>query len=214
MRDIPVFATEYGVASLVLQEIPYSLKAYIKIQDTAQPEKFIQECKDFCSMAGAEKIYATGHVSLETFPVYTTIYQMGKCLKNLEKTDAVLIPVQEQTLQQWKEIYNQKMASVPNSAYMTEQKARQMLEKGDGYFVYRNESLLGIGMTSGDKIDAVAAVMSGGGREIVLALCSALSADTAFLDVASQNTKAIRLYERLGFTIRAELSKWYEILCI
>lgn len=211
MRDIPVFATEYGVASLVLQEIPYSKTAYIKFQDTAQPEAFLKECKDFCVMAGAEKIYAAGHAVVETFPVHATIYQMHRHLAGLEQTDAVLIPVQEQTLQQWKTIYNQKMANVPNAAYMTDHKAKQMLKKGEGYFVCRNENLLGIGMTAGNRIDAVAAVLPGAGRDIVLALCSALSGDFVVLDVAVENEKAVRLYEQLGFVIKSELSKWYKI---
>jgi hypothetical protein len=34
MRDIPMFTTEYGVASLVLKEIPYQAAAYITIQDS------------------------------------------------------------------------------------------------------------------------------------------------------------------------------------
>jgi len=34
MRDIPVFTTQYGVASLVLKEIPYKKRAHITLQAT------------------------------------------------------------------------------------------------------------------------------------------------------------------------------------
>ena len=33
MKDIPVFTTDFGVASLILKEIPYRGEAYIRIQD-------------------------------------------------------------------------------------------------------------------------------------------------------------------------------------
>ena len=61
MKDIPLFTTEFGIASLTLNEIPYSRKAYFRIQDSAQPEQFVEECRDFCRAVGAEEIYATGH---------------------------------------------------------------------------------------------------------------------------------------------------------
>ena len=54
MRNIPVFTTEFGVGSLILREIPYRQEAYIRIQDTGQPEIFLKECVDFCKTAGAE----------------------------------------------------------------------------------------------------------------------------------------------------------------
>lgn len=209
MRDIPVFATENGVGSLVLQEIPYSKTAYIKIQDASQPEAFIEECKNFCTMAGAEHIYATGHSVLEMYPLYTAIYRMSRDVQGLPGTEALLFPVTEETLEQWRQIYNQKMKSVPNTAYMTLDKGKQMLQRGDGYFVHRDGKLLGIGMASGDRLDAVAAVVPHAGQDIVLALCHALSGEQVMLDVASENGKAIRLYERLGFIKTAELSKWY-----
>ena len=56
MKDFPCFATDDGVASLILKEIPYQQEAYIRFQDV-QPGRFapfLQECVSFCRMAGAE----------------------------------------------------------------------------------------------------------------------------------------------------------------
>ena len=58
MKDIPVFDTEFGVASLILRDIPYCQRAYIKLQVALEPEKLVQECVQFCRMCGAEQIYA------------------------------------------------------------------------------------------------------------------------------------------------------------
>ena len=61
MKDFPMFTTEYGVASLVLREIPYRGEAYITIQDSLEPEKLLEECISFCRICGAEAVYAKGH---------------------------------------------------------------------------------------------------------------------------------------------------------
>ena len=213
MRDIPVFTTECGVGTLVLQEIPYSKTAYVKIQDASHPEAFIEECKDFCRMAGAEKVYAAGHVALETYPLHAVIVQMRRDLYDLQKTEATLVPVSEHTLRDWCQIYNEKMASVPNAAYMTAVKGKQMLERADGYFIYSGDRLLGIGMAAVDRIDAVASIVAGAGADIVLSLCQMLPGSQVTLDVAEENIKAVRLYERLGFVKTVELSRWYKIFC-
>ena len=41
MKDFPFFTTEYGVASLVLKEIPYKEESYIILRD-AQPGQSFQ----------------------------------------------------------------------------------------------------------------------------------------------------------------------------
>ena len=211
MKDIPVFATEYGVASLVLREIAYQKTAYVIVQDSLEPDKLVGECQDFCSACGAERVYATGHPHLEQFPFHTAMWQMNCHRERLEDTDAALWPVQKETMESWREIYNQKVPKVPNGAWMTEADGEEMLKKGDGYFVHRGETLLGIGRASGSWIDWVAAVQPGAGRDVVLALSYALMEDVLSLTVASANEKAVRLYESLGFMKAKELSKWYRI---
>lgn len=211
MKDFPVFATEYGVASLVLKEIPYQGKAYITIRDSLEPEKLIGECAAFCRACGAEEIYASGHACLEGRPLYTAMWEMRCAWESLPDTDAALWPVQAETLEQWRHIYNEKVRAVPNGAWMTDQDGREMLQKGDGYFVHRGETLLGIGRAAGDRIDWVASLCPGAGRDVVAALNHAVMADTVSLTVASENRKAVRLYESLGFLKTKELSRWYHV---
>ena len=211
MRDIPMFTTEYGVASLVLKEIPYQETAYIIIRDSLEPEKLLEECRGFCRACGAEKIYATGHTILEKRPFLTAIWEMRRDTAGIPDTDAALWPVQDQTLDAWRQIYNQKVKSVPNGAWMTEADGKAMLQKGDGYFVHRGGELLGIGRACGEVIDWVASVKPGAGRDVVCALAHALTGDVVTLTVASENHKAVRLYEGLGFLKTKEISRWYEI---
>ena len=211
MKDIPVFATEYGIASLVLKEIPYQSAAYVTVRDSLEPERLLEECIGFCRACGADRIYATGHSELESRPLYTVMWQMQCSLEALPDTDAALWPVQENTLKQWQQIYNDKVRNLPNGAWMTDADARKMIEKGDGYFIHRGETLLGIGRASGDTIDWVASLQPGAGRDVVLALSHAITEETVLLTVASVNIKAVKLYENLGFLKNKELSRWFQI---
>lgn len=211
MRDIPLFTTDFGVAALTLSEVPYKAEAYIRILDASEPIALMQECCQFCKAAGAERIYATGHNILETYPVHTAIWKMRCLRENLDDTDAALFPVQDQNLEYWREIYNKNMRNVPNAATMTAAKAGELLCKGNAYFVHRDQKLLGIGIASGETVDAIVSVVKGAGATVLLALNHALSGDYVEVEVASENLPAVKLYNRLGFIKTEEISKWYKI---
>lgn len=212
MQDIPMFTSEYGVASLFLREIAYRQRAHIKIQSSLEPEKLLEECVSFCRMCGAEWIDAAGHAYLERFPLITALISMQCSRDLLPPTDACLFPMTEQSMPQWLQICNKRMADVPNAAYLDTKAGKELLEKGDAYFVHQNGELLGIGIAGGDYIDTVVAVQPGAGETVVRALNSVLTGDVARLTVAEANTRAVRLYERLGFVKVKELSRWYQVL--
>lgn len=212
MKDLPMFTTQYGVASLFLREIPYRGRAHIKIQSSLDPEKLLEECVAFCRMCGAEWIDAAGHDYLEKYPLITALWAMQCPREALAETDACLFPVTDQTVQQWLTIYNERMADVPNAAYMDCRDGRELLNTGDGYFVHRNGQLLGIGKAKGDFIDTVISVEPGAGETVLRALCSALQCETVRLWVAAENHRAVRLYQRLGFVKTKELSRWHRVL--
>ena len=211
MKDFPVFTTENGVASIVLREIPYRGEAYITIRDSLQPDALLSECVDFCKMAGAERIYATGHSLLKKYPLHTTVVKMQQLRENIPQADVALFPVTEQTAEQWRGLYNARMQSVDNASTMTIDDMKKLLARGAGYFVHREGQLLGIGIAQGEKIEAVASCCPGAGEQVLLALCSALFSEKIVLEVATTNTRAVDLYHRLGFLETEELSQWYKI---
>ncbi len=211
MRDIPVFTTENGVGSLVLREIPYKSIAYVKVQDVSDLQAFVSECVSFCRAVGTEAVYASGHEDLASYPFYTAIWEMSLCKDSVPETDAAVFPVTEHTLETWREIYNQRMEHVPNASYMSREEAQQMLLRGDGYFVHKEQNLLGIGIISAERMDALAAVKPGAGRTVACALIHALAGDTVVLEVASENNRAVKLYHELGFLPTREISRWYKI---
>ena len=72
MRDMPMFTTENGVASLTLNQIPYTKSAWIRIQNSVSPQALLEECIAFCKAVDAEYIYATGDSCCEKYNSCTT----------------------------------------------------------------------------------------------------------------------------------------------
>lgn len=213
MRDFPIFTTEYGVASLILKEIPYRGIAYIRIRDV-QPEDLralLAECISFCRMAGAEHIYAAGHPGLEGYPHYGSVLEMrGEARVNPEKL-ASLFPVTEATAAKWREIYNRAMAAVPNAATLECRDEEELIQAVGSYFIHRDGNLLGIGWLEDTKLLALAATERGAGETVMNTLMSLVEGSAMTLEVASNNEKAIRLYERLGFVKTGELTRWFKV---
>lgn len=212
VKDIPMFTTEYGVASLILKEISYRKRAYIKIHSTCEPEKLLEECVAFCRACGAEWISAAGDSFLEQYPVITEMWLMTCNRERIGETDACLFPMTEKTVDRWLQLYNQRMADVPNAAYLDSKDGKEFLKNGDCYFVHRNGKLLGIGKAAEDYIDIVIAAEPGMGETVVQALCSVLTEDTVRVVVAGANGRAVRLYQRMGFIAVRQTDKWFRIL--
>lgn len=211
MRDFPLFTTDFGIASLVLKEIPYREEAYITLQDV-QPDGFaehLKECVSFCRMAGAEKIYAKGHEQLERYPIHTAVYEMrGTAWVDKEQLEC-LFPVTEETVSRWRQIYNDRMRSVDNAGTLESRDEKRIVDSGGAYFVHDNGTLLGIGWLENTKLLAVASVIPGAGERVMHTLMSLIEGADMTFEVASTNERAIRLYERLGFLKTAEISRWY-----
>ena len=210
MRDIPFFTTENGIASLILREIPTAQTAYIHIRSSETPEELLKECVDFCRAAGAEKIFATGHPSLEKYPCFTTLLHLRGTVTEVGETSLSLFPVTEKTWADFCRIYNEKMASVPTANQMR-LLDREQYEKS-AYFVHKDGVLCGIGIAEDDEILSIASCQKGAGREVLAALCKVLSGDEIRLSVAENNLPAMKLYSRCGFLPTGEGIPWYKIL--
>lgn len=211
MRDIPVFTTEFGVASLTLSQIPYTKQAYIRFQDTLTPKEFLAECVGFCKAAGAEAVFATGHKFLESYPLHTEIWKMSCLASTLPETDAHLFPIQDSTFEKWRELYNERMRFVPNAALLSAPQLRQLLAKQDAYFVHKDGCCIGVGIVSGSVIEGLVATQKGMGFTVLCALRNAMFKDVIEVEVASANLPAVRLYEKAGFIKTEELSRWYKV---
>lgn len=213
MKDIPLFTTEYGAASLMLREIPYRGQAYVRVQ-TVVPgclKELLAECVAFCRMAGAEFVLAAGEAELSGYPIYTTVLSMrGEAWVDRDKIEN-LFPVTDATVSRWREIYNERMKGVDCAATLTCFDEKEILSSGGAYFVHRAGELLGIGWLRQQRLLAVCSAKPGAGERIMHTLMSLVEGSAMDLEVASTNQRAIRLYEKLGFLATGEKEKWYAV---
>ena len=208
MKDIPVFTTENGAASLILGEIPYRGEAFVRIQDSLEPENLLKECVSFCRMCGAERVYASGHPWLEGLPLHCAVLRMRGEAKPDPGKVKCLWPVTGETVAEFRKLYNARMAGVDNAGTL-EAKDEGWLTSGIAYFVHDCGKLLGIGILENGCVRTIASAIPGGGEETLHTLFTLCPGEPLFLEVASTNTRAIRLYERAGFLKTGELSRWY-----
>lgn len=213
MKDIPIFTTDFGVATLILKEIPYKQVAFVRVQDV-QPgalKDLLAECAGFCRAAGAERVLAAGHPGLEQYPLDSTVLEMSLAYEPREP-EAMLWPVTEKTVARWREIYNRAMAGVDNHTTLTFRDEKEILSSGGAYFVHRNGQLLGVGWFREGRLLALVSVVPGMGSTVAHTLFTAMEEDRITLEVASTNGRAIRLYKKLGFLKTGERERWYKIL--
>ena len=213
MRDFPVFTTDFGVSSLILREIPYRQEAYIHIQDV-QPDglsEHLRECASFCRMAGAERIFASGHMDLQAYPQYMSVLEMqGTAWADPQKLEH-LFPVTEQTVSRWRSLMNERLRGVDNAATLTASDEKKILQSGGAYFVHHEGELLGAGWLEDTRLLLVAAAKPGAGERVMHTLMTLVEGARITIEVASTNTRALRLYEKLGFLTVRNVLQWYDV---
>ena len=157
-----------------------------------------------------EKVYASGHPVVEGYPFHTAMLEMRGIPNIQEAWIQNLFPVTDNTVARWREIYNSAFACVHNAATQEARDEKEIL-KGGAYFIHHRGELLGIGWLREDTIEAIAAVKPGAGKQVLHSLCSVCPGVPLRLEVASENHRAIALYEKIGFVTVKELSRWYRI---
>ena len=212
MKDIPFFASEYGVASLAFKEIPYRQEAYIVIRSTDQPQELVAECVSFCRMVGAERIFVRGHEFVEQYPLHSIIYEMRASIAIEDSKVESLWPVTGETVSQWRQIFNERLRNVDHADTLEKKDEKQILERGGAYFVHRDGNLLGAGWLDEDELLLIASYQTGAGERVLHTLLSVSCPEQIRLQVVSTNEKALRFYERMGFVKTNEVRRWYRAL--
>lgn len=209
LKDIGIFPTQHGVASLILREIPYRQEAYIRVQDVQQGElpQLLEECAAFCRACGAEKLFWTG-VETEAEPAISVLRMQGTAWVDGNLLEQ-LFPVTEQTAARWRQLYNERMRSVPQARTLSFTDEKELAQHGGAYFVHHAGELLGIGWLEDTHLLAIASCQPGAGERVAHTLMSLVEGADLTLEVADNNRKAMALYQKIGFVPTGIVSRWY-----
>lgn len=200
MKDLPVFPCQDGMASLILSEIPYRQEAYILLRAVyGSLAALVRQCANFCADAGAKRIYVSGEGELSAYPVYARLIDrsieralLPRVSARTERTDS----------DEWAALYNERFRAVPCAK--TYRKTPE-----NACFIFDGDARIGLGLCIGDELAAVASLERGRGAACVCALAAQMDAGRIRLLCAEENTAAMRLYDRLGFSNDGVRRVWH-----
>lgn len=202
MKDIPVFTSTEGIATLILREIPERREAYVLIRGVfTKIERLMNECERFCLLAGAEQVYFSGQADFSGCRIHARLLERSVRCDALPPTQARAVAVTPGTAAQWQAYYRARFASVPL--------ARSCVDSADACLICAQERTVGIGQLRGDRLEVVAALESGCGADCVSAMAALCAGDRLHLLCAMENRPAMALYDRLGFDCGDVKEIWY-----
>ncbi|MGM9553166.1 MAG: GNAT family N-acetyltransferase [Faecousia sp.] len=200
MKDLPIFPCADGLASLILGEIPYRGEAYILVRAVyGSLRGLVRQCANFCKDAGAKHIYVSGEGDFSVFPVYTHLLDRSIETALLPSTEVRAEPTDSD---EWVTLYNERFRSVPCAKTYRE-------APENARFVYDGETRIGLGLCMEDELAAVASLERGRGADCVLSLVKQIKSPRIKLLCAEENAAAMRLYDRLGFSVDGIRRIWY-----
>lgn len=214
MKDLPIFTTPSGAASLILREIPYKKTAYVLVRSVLPGGmgETLSECRAFCVQAGAERVLASADGPLG-LPHDHDMLELSRPKSGLPAPEppVPLVSVTRENVPDYQAVYNRLFTPIPGAATCHGAELARLLSSGGAFLAMRDGQPAGIGETDGSELRAVGVLPEyrGLGRRLTLTLLDKLEGPELFLRVSSANGRAMRLYERLGFQQRGVLSRWY-----
>lgn len=207
-----MFTCEYGMASLILREIPFRQEGYVLLRAAfCDRAALLRACDRFCRAAGAERVYFRSEREEPNFERYAGLCERTVAKSTLPPTEAVAVPLCAEDGEQWAELYNRLFRTVPAARSCTSADLREILAERQGYFVLRDGERIGLGRLRANELAALAATKRGAGRDVLCALATQIDAPTVRLICAEENHPAMELYSRLNFTLDPPREFWYAI---
>ena len=216
MKNIPVFMSPAGTATLILQEIPRSGRAFILLQ-TIVPEGLQQltaDAKKFCQDCGAKEIFiSNAREKLPFSPAYDILILTVQKDSLPAGRPVTLQPLSQENAELYISIYNRCFEGISHAVSYDRSQIRRIKAQDQQAFIAcsADGSPAGIGELHGNELAAVAVLPEyrGMGKALTLSLLALCPGPEIILTVASDNQRALGLYEKLEFHVKEIESRWY-----
>lgn len=214
MKNIPVFTSPYGIATLILREIPWSGSAYVLVRSVwnGQAAALLEECRGFCRAVGAESVFAAYDAEeLPAEPAYDMI-RMARPKAGLPEPGKLeLAPLDRENSAAYLEIYNRCFITVPSAASYDQNSLEPLYGEDLAWLAKVNGQYAGVAEISKEGLEGIAVLPEyrGLGHDLALAVLQMVPSPVLRLKVASTNTRAIALYQRLGFIPECVEKRWF-----
>ena len=216
MKNIPVFTAVNGTASVILQEIPYSGKAYILIRSVwTTAAALLEECCQFCRMVGAEQVFASwGTEDLPGAHSYDLVAMTcEKAALPQPRRPVVLEPLTPENGGDYLAVYNRCFREVPGAATYGQRDLKRLYDTDCAFLVRQDGVCAAVAEICEEGLEGIAVLpeYKGLGYELALAVLPMVPAAELRLKVASTNRRAVSLYERLGFVYSGTEKRWWRL---
>ncbi len=217
MKNIPVFTSSYGIATLILREIPWNGTAYVLIRSVWNDQKaaLLEECKSFCRAVGTERIYASWELEeLPAEPAWEMrIMTRPKAGLPEPEQPLTLEPLTKENSGDYLRIYNACFREVPCAASYDRTSLEPLYGEDLAWLAKVEGVYAGVAEISKAGLEGIAVLPEyrGLGYELALAVLPMVPSTELRLKVASTNRRAISLYERLGFVCAETEKRWWRL---
>lgn len=204
MKDFPIYTCSDGIASLILREIPYRQEGYILLRSVfTDVPSLVRTCAGACRAAGAERIYCSGGFDLSAYPIHARLVLRHIATAALPETSAVAVPILPKERAQWTQLHRERFSAVAMAA--------SCVCAENACWIEENGCRIGLGHFHGSQLDSFAALVGGKGQDCLCALVREMHTQTAELLCAVENRPAMRLYDRLGFSVGTLREVWHTV---
>lgn len=217
MKNIPMFTSSYGLATLILKEIAWNGRAYVLVRSVwnDQIAALLDECRSFCRAVGAEEIYASWDAEELPAEHAWDMIDMA-CPKSALPAPRQTVELEQaapETAEDYLRIYNQCFRDVPAAASYDRKSLEPLYGEELIWLAKVRGQYAAVAEISKEGLEGIAVLpeFRGLGYDLAAAVLRMVPSTEVRLKVASTNVRARRLYDRLGFAEVGISRRWYRL---